>query len=109
MWSNLIGPTVSCKLCRHQSVRCVIRKQTAKSAVRITARIRSESVTEDKPALRVGHRAAMFIWEYSSSVPRCTANVCVRGVVINKMLKEMLYLTTHSTHFIYGYIASDIR
>ena len=22
--------------------------------------------------------------------------------------KEMLYLTTHSTHFIYGYIASDI-
>ena len=22
--------------------------------------------------------------------------------------KEMFYLTTHSTHFIYGYIASDI-
>ena len=22
--------------------------------------------------------------------------------------KEMLYLTTHSTHFIYGYISSDI-
>ena len=22
--------------------------------------------------------------------------------------KEMLYLTTHSTHFIYGYMASDI-
>ena len=23
--------------------------------------------------------------------------------------KEMFYLTTHSTHFIYGYMASDIR
>ena len=23
--------------------------------------------------------------------------------------REMFYLTTHSTHFIYGYIASDIR
>ena len=22
--------------------------------------------------------------------------------------KEMFYLTTHSTHFIYGYVASDI-
>ena len=25
-----------------------------------------------------------------------------------KERKEMLYLTTHSTHFIYGYMASDI-
>ena len=24
------------------------------------------------------------------------------------MVKEMFYLTMHSTHFIYGYIASDI-
>ena len=23
-------------------------------------------------------------------------------------MKEMFYLTTHSTHFIYGYLASDI-
>ena len=23
--------------------------------------------------------------------------------------REMFYLTTHSTHFIYGYMASDIR
>ena len=23
--------------------------------------------------------------------------------------KEMFYLTTHSTHFIYGYMASDIK
>ena len=30
---------------------------------------------------------------------------------INKIFnarKEMFYLTTHSTHFIYGYMASDI-
>ena len=27
----------------------------------------------------------------------------------NKEGKEMFYLTTHSTHFIYGYMASDIR
>ena len=25
-----------------------------------------------------------------------------------KKKKEMFYLTTHSTHFIYGYMASDI-
>ena len=24
------------------------------------------------------------------------------------VLKEMFYLTTHSTHYIYGYIASDM-
>ena len=24
------------------------------------------------------------------------------------MMKEMFYLTTHSTHYIYGYMASDI-
>ena len=23
--------------------------------------------------------------------------------------KEMFYLTTHSTHFIYGYMASDVK
>ena len=42
--------------------------------------------------------------------------VCVcHGVVellnyieIERKGKDMLYLTTHSTHFIYGYMASDI-
>ena len=29
-----------------------------------------------------------------------------RGLVEGR--KEMFYLTTHSTHFIYGYMASDI-
>ena len=27
---------------------------------------------------------------------------------IYRMVKEMFYLTTHSTHFIYGYMATDI-
>ena len=34
--------------------------------------------------------------------------VCVCGLTFCEREKEMLYLTTHSTHFIYGYIASDI-
>ena len=29
-------------------------------------------------------------------------------VTKNEGRKEMFYLTTHSTHFIYGYMASDI-
>ena len=29
------------------------------------------------------------------------------NIIVNKMWKEMFYLTTHSTHFIYGYMASD--
>ena len=32
----------------------------------------------------------------------CTFYICLEG------RKEMFYLTTHSTHFIYGYMASDI-
>ena len=30
------------------------------------------------------------------------------GVSLQEGRKEMFYLTTHSTHFIYGYMASDI-
>ena len=33
---------------------------------------------------------------------------CVRHSVYCGREREMFYLTTHSTHFIYGYIASDI-
>ena len=29
-------------------------------------------------------------------------------LVVKKGKEEMFYLTTHSTHFIYGYMASDI-
>ena len=29
-------------------------------------------------------------------------------IIMKEGRKEMFYLTTHSTHFIYGYVASDI-
>ena len=29
-------------------------------------------------------------------------------ILVEEGMKEMFYLTTHSTHFIYGYVASDI-
>ena len=32
----------------------------------------------------------------------------IHSVIRKEGRKEMFYLTTHSTHFIYGYIASDI-
>ena len=41
-------------------------------------------------------------------------HVVVRGGLMAQQVerkegrKEMFYLTTHSTHFIYGYMASDI-
>ena len=53
----------------------------------------------------------------SGSVDR--RNICINILLYrptrDKMVdskegrKEMFYLTTHSTHFIYGYMASDIR
>ena len=46
---------------------------------------------------------------------RCPSNlkVIIIIVIITIIItiirrKEMFYLTTHSTHFIYGYMASDI-
>ena len=30
------------------------------------------------------------------------------SIYISEGRKEMFYLTTHSTHFVYGYMASDI-
>ena len=35
-----------------------------------------------------------------------TGEKCTSMVEVGR--KEMFYLTTHSTHFIYGYMASDI-
>ena len=34
--------------------------------------------------------------------------VCVFSICVCVCGKEVFYLTTHSTHFIYGYMASDI-
>ena len=44
-------------------------------------------------------------------VKRFLSRVCTVGAYepsLDDRRKEMFYLTTHSTHFIYGYIASDI-
>ena len=42
----------------------------------------------------------------------CRARINEDGAVVWKGMKagrkEIFYLTTHSTHFIYGYMASDI-
>ena len=38
----------------------------------------------------------------------CGALASKKNSQMNKIKKEMFYLTTHSTHFIYGYMASDI-
>ena len=34
--------------------------------------------------------------------------VCIQSYFSSKTKREMFYLTTHSTHFIYGYMASGI-
>ena len=38
----------------------------------------------------------------------CGNNILFVGQSTYEGRKEMFYLTTHSTHFIYGYMASDI-
>ena len=38
----------------------------------------------------------------------CSTNTDILMLYSTKGRKEILYLTTHSTHFIYGYMASDI-
>ena len=35
-------------------------------------------------------------------------NIFLSDELVDEGMKEMFYLTTHSTHFIYGYMASDI-
>ena len=40
---------------------------------------------------------------------RLTTYQGTAGLYEEEGRKEMFYLTTHSTHFIYGYMASDIR
>ena len=54
-----------------------------------------------------------------SSASGCVDGVLEQGKLLQRRVhvscegrkegrKEMFYLTTHSTHFIYGYVASDI-
>ena len=38
----------------------------------------------------------------------CPSHIGIWGIWNNSIVQEVFYLTTHSTHFIYGYMASDI-
>ena len=61
------------------------------------------------PSRHVEPHAAHFIWESVDSMDD-KINGLFKGykVTWQEGRKEMFYLTTHSTHFIYGYMASDI-
>ena len=41
-------------------------------------------------------------------LPTCDSPCVISSITDNKREREMFYLTTHSTHCIYGYMASDI-
>ena len=47
-----------------------------------------------------------FPIDYTDPVPH-RFNRCL-GIQLGERERELFYLTTHSTHFIYGYMASDI-
>ena len=53
----------------------------------------------------------MLIWTSASARERCPVSVwCMRNLILKVLegRKEMFYLMTHSTHFIYSYMASDM-
>ena len=53
-------------------------------------------------------------FQYVNEIPRTSEGHILFNDALNTFehqiegRKEMFYLTTHSTHFIYGYMASDI-
>ena len=65
----------------------------------LTSQVRSECLT---CTFRASCCSARLSWVHVSAF----AGSCP-GQVLTRM-NEMFYLTTHSTHFIYGYMASDI-
>ena len=61
------------------------------------------------PTVRFGHDRLESFWHgsvYLPLTPDCLYCICA-GVFLEKE-RELFYLTTHSTHFIYGYMASYI-
>ena len=50
------------------------------------------------------------VFVYEDNCMCMCVNDCVMefDICVNERDREMFYLTTHSTHFIYGYMASDI-
>ena len=60
-----------------------------------------------------GYRASGIISKKATQIARKETNqlTSLHGVLFSvrkEGRKDMFYLTTHSTHFIYGYMASDI-
>ena len=48
-------------------------------------------------------------WICNVSLKRINSKIYIYALLIfNEGRKEIIYLTTHSTHFIYDYMASDI-
>ena len=68
------------------------------------------------PTERIAHTTAFFTpvvehWLEREIAPWATSRSLPQRVKISDCVgreREMFYLTTHSTHFIYGYMASDI-
>ena len=62
--------------------------------------------------VRVVHVPVLIVWKQmasnKTSLSRKLLNDSYWSLCLNGQGREMFYLTTHSTHFIYGYMASDI-
>ena len=59
-------------------------------------------------ALRMLSSASPLMSIFMTSTRPCIAQQWMGSRICKQGRKEMFYLTTHSTHFIYGYMASDI-
>ena len=62
---------------------------------------RARSTRNESPRSRITRNKGPWTGSIRNERPWTTS-------VRNEGRKEMFYLTTHSTHFIYGYMASDI-
>ena len=54
------------------------------------------------------HDSETFVWRDKESQTFSTSKICFIKFKWKERERGMFYLTTHSTHFIYGYMASDI-
>ena len=74
-----------------------------KYRVTIALKMRKYSVTVTLCNRKYRVTIALKIRKYSVTVTLCNSLV-----LIQEGMKEMFYLTTHSTHFIYDYMVSDL-
>ena len=80
----------------------------------ITEKVKAE-FTEDNLSQRVGwvrqclhNRDLLTVFELDSRNSASDVDMAILKALLKGSAKQMFYLTTHSTHFIYCYIASDI-